>query len=82
VIGVQGDAKQIVEGAVAGGVKKDAAKFFETPQEAGKFLAEFLRPGDLLLVKGSRSVKMERIIEELLGRFVPSDPRVSAGVDH
>jgi UDP-N-acetylmuramoyl-tripeptide--D-alanyl-D-alanine ligase len=82
VIGVQGDAKEIVEGAVTAGMDRAATKFFETPQEAGKFLSEFLRPGDLLLVKGSRGVKMERIVDELLGRFVPSEQRASAGADH
>jgi len=28
-----------------------------------------VKPGDLLLVKGSRSVKMERIVEAMLGRL-------------
>ena len=82
VIGVQGDAQQVVEGAVSGGVTRSATKFFQTPQEAAQFLVEFVKPGDLLLVKGSRSVKMERIVEALLGRFAPEDARANAGVEH
>ena len=82
VIGVQGDALQVVEGAVSAGVAKSATKFFQTPQEAAQFLVEFVKPGDLLLVKGSRSVKMERIVEALLGRFAPEDARANAGVEH
>lgn len=82
VIGVQGDAAQIVEGAVAGGVNREHARFFATPTEAAQFLAEFLKPGDLLLVKGSRSVKMERIVDALLGRFVPMDAPSAVGGAH
>jgi UDP-N-acetylmuramoyl-tripeptide--D-alanyl-D-alanine ligase len=82
VIGVQGDAAQLVEGAVAAGVRREATKFFQTPQDAAQFLVGFVQPGDLLLVKGSRGVKMERIVEALLGRFAPEDARANAGVEH
>ncbi|MGB2634555.1 MAG: cyanophycin synthetase, partial [Candidatus Acidiferrum sp.] len=80
VIGVQGDAAQIVEGAVASGLPREHTKFFVTPTEAADFLADFVKSGDLLLVKGSRSVKMEKIVEALLGRFAPVDaPSLSGG---
>jgi UDP-N-acetylmuramoyl-tripeptide--D-alanyl-D-alanine ligase len=82
VIGVQGDAAEIVEGAVAAGVPRERTKFFLAPSEAAAFLAESVLPGDLLLVKGSRSVKMERIVEVLLGRFAPVDVPSSAGTGH
>jgi UDP-N-acetylmuramoyl-tripeptide--D-alanyl-D-alanine ligase len=82
VIGVQGDAVQVVEGAVSAGVARSATNFFQTPQEAAQFLVEFVKPGDLLLVKGSRSVKMEKIVEALLGRFAPEDARANARVEH
>jgi len=55
VVGVAGDAAQIVEGAVAAGFARTRAKFFATPQEAAEFLAGFIEAGDLLLVKGSRA---------------------------
>ena len=73
VVGVQGDALKIVEGAVAAGVSRDHTKFFAAPENAAEFLTGFVKPGDLLLVKGSRSVKMERIVEAMLGRFAPVD---------
>ena len=82
VIGVQGDAAQIVEGAVAAGLPRERTKFFASPVDAANFLIDFVKPGDVLLVKGSRSVKMERIVEALLGRFAPEDARPSAGVGH
>lgn len=82
VIGVQGDAMQIVEGAVAAGTPRQNTKFFATPAAAAEFLCTFVQPGDLLLVKGSRSVKMERIVEALLACLAPEDPRPNASVGH
>jgi UDP-N-acetylmuramoyl-tripeptide--D-alanyl-D-alanine ligase len=68
IIGVAGDGAQIVEGAVAAGLPRARAKFFATPQEAAEFLADFIEAGDLLLVKGSRGVKMELIVDALIAR--------------
>jgi UDP-N-acetylmuramoyl-tripeptide--D-alanyl-D-alanine ligase len=82
IIGVQGDALQIAEGAASAGLPRDHIKFFAKPEEAAEFLGGFVRPGDLLLVKGSRSVRMEHIVEALLGRFAPADPTQRAGVEH
>ena len=82
VIGVQGDAAQIVEGAISAGVPREHTKFFTTPSEAAEFLAGFVKPDDLLLVKGSRSVKMEHIVEAMLGRFAPVDAPSAAGGGH
>ncbi len=82
VIGVQGDAAQIVEGAAAAGIPRERTRFFATPADAADFLASFVQPDDLLLVKGSRSVKMERIVEALIQRFAPEDARPGVGVDH
>jgi UDP-N-acetylmuramoyl-tripeptide--D-alanyl-D-alanine ligase len=66
IIGVAGDAAQIVEGAVAAGVPHAQTKFFPSSEDAAKFLEDFVAPGDLLLVKGSRGVQMERIVEALI----------------
>jgi UDP-N-acetylmuramoyl-tripeptide--D-alanyl-D-alanine ligase len=82
VIGVQGDAAQIVQGAITTGLPRENTKFFQTPADAANFLVGFVQPGDLLLVKGSRSVKMERIVEALLARFAPEDARPGAGSGH
>ncbi|GAC1700977.1 MAG: UDP-N-acetylmuramoyl-tripeptide--D-alanyl-D-alanine ligase [Candidatus Acidiferrum sp.] len=68
IIGVAGDARQIVEGAVAAGMAHAKTHFFSTPEEAAKVLEEMVVKGDLLLVKGSRGVKMERIVEALIAR--------------
>lgn len=82
IVGVAGDAAQIVEGAVAAGLPRTQTKFFSSSEEAAKFLADFVVPGDLLLVKGSRGVKMERIVETLLARNATVDAGCSEGVRH
>ncbi len=74
VIGVAGDGSQIVEGAVASGMPGARTKFFASSEEAAKFLSDFVVPGDLLLVKGSRGVKMERIVEALVARHSAGTP--------
>jgi len=82
VIGVAGDAEQIVEGAVAAGVPRANTRFFASSDEAAQFLQEFLAPGDVLLVKGSRGVKMERIVEALLARYASRDEAPYQGARH
>jgi len=67
--GVRGLAAEIVEGARRAGMGYTATRFFETSEEAGAALAEFVRPGDLVLVKGSRGVHTEKVVEALKGRY-------------
>jgi UDP-N-acetylmuramoyl-tripeptide--D-alanyl-D-alanine ligase len=73
IIGVAGDASQIIEGAVAAGFDRAKTKFFVSSDEAGSFVQQFFQPGDLLLVKGSRGVKMERIVEALISAHAATD---------
>ncbi len=69
ILGVQGMAEELVIGAEEAGQASTRTRFFDTPDEAATFLCEFVEPGDLLLVKGSRGVKMERIVEALSGQY-------------
>src|SRR6266852_4702647 len=66
IIGVEGQASELIEGAASAGIPRDRLKFFSSSKDAAQFLQTELRAGDLLLVKGSRGVKMERIVEALL----------------
>jgi len=65
VIGVRGLSRDIITGAREAGMEAESAFFLETPEEAGRWLAENVRPGDVILIKGSRAVGMERAIEVL-----------------
>lgn len=62
VIGVRGLAKSLVDAALAGGAH---AKFVDTPEAAGEWMRENLREGDVVLLKASRGVKLERALEAL-----------------
>jgi UDP-N-acetylmuramoyl-tripeptide--D-alanyl-D-alanine ligase len=75
IIGVAGDAAQIIEGAVAAGFDRANTKFFPSSEEAGSFIQKFFQPGDLLLVKGSRGVKMERMVEALIAAHASAAAR-------
>jgi UDP-N-acetylmuramoyl-tripeptide--D-alanyl-D-alanine ligase len=65
LIGVNGDAAELVRAAVEAGYPKERTKFFVDSNEAAQFVAGFVAPGDLLLLKGSRGVKMEKILEAI-----------------
>jgi UDP-N-acetylmuramoyl-tripeptide--D-alanyl-D-alanine ligase len=82
VVGVAGDAAEIVEGAVAAGFPRAQTRCFSSSEEAAKFLENFLMPGDLLLVKGSRGVKMERVVEALLTRHLAPGEESHEEVSH
>jgi UDP-N-acetylmuramoyl-tripeptide--D-alanyl-D-alanine ligase len=68
IFGVQGYAADFVDAAIRAGHPRKQAVFFENSQEASKFLESFIAPGDLLLLKGSRGVRMERILEAIDAR--------------
>ncbi|MGH9604376.1 MAG: UDP-N-acetylmuramoyl-tripeptide--D-alanyl-D-alanine ligase [Terracidiphilus sp.] len=65
VAGVQGNAEHLATAAAAAGV---AALFLPDAEAAGGWLAHNLRPGDAVLVKGSRGVHLERAIDALKSR--------------
>jgi UDP-N-acetylmuramoyl-tripeptide--D-alanyl-D-alanine ligase len=65
LVGVTGDAGEIVHAAVDAGFPRERTKFFADSTEASKFFSGFVAPGDLLLLKGSRGVKMEKILEAI-----------------
>jgi UDP-N-acetylmuramoyl-tripeptide--D-alanyl-D-alanine ligase len=60
LLGVRGLAKPMVEAAGEAGMK---AEFVATPEEAGEWLARETREGDVVLLKASRGVKLERALE-------------------
>jgi UDP-N-acetylmuramoyl-tripeptide--D-alanyl-D-alanine ligase len=65
LIAVQGDARFFLEGAVAAGLPPAQTRFFPEARWAGEFCQSRLEPGDVVLVKGSRGVHLEAVIEVL-----------------
>jgi UDP-N-acetylmuramoyl-tripeptide--D-alanyl-D-alanine ligase len=74
LLGVRGAARFMVEGAVGAGLSGSAASFFESPEEAGDFLRNFVRPGDAILFKGSRGVQIEKALERVF-EDMPGDSK-------
>jgi UDP-N-acetylmuramoyl-tripeptide--D-alanyl-D-alanine ligase len=62
VVGVHGNAQHLAAAACAGGV---ASLFLPDAAAAGRWLLHNLQPGDVVLIKGSRGVHLERAIEAL-----------------
>jgi UDP-N-acetylmuramoyl-tripeptide--D-alanyl-D-alanine ligase len=60
LLGVRGLAKPMVEAASEAGLK---AEFVATPEEAGEWLARETHEGDVVLLKASRGVKLEKALE-------------------
>ena len=65
ILGVQGNAAEFVEAAIKAGHPRERSRFFENSMGAAEFLNRFVRSGDVLLLKGSRGVKMEKILEAI-----------------
>jgi UDP-N-acetylmuramoyl-tripeptide--D-alanyl-D-alanine ligase len=80
VLGVGGNAAEIANGAKDAGLSASRARFFADAAEAAAFIAEIIQPGDLLLVKGSRGVKMERIVEALCAKYEMAEDAAVAPV--
>ncbi|MEY2664498.1 MAG: hypothetical protein RIT04_306 [Candidatus Parcubacteria bacterium] len=59
-------AKSIRESAVAAGMPESAVLSFDTSREAGPVIAAMVKKGEIILVKGSQSPRLERISEALL----------------
>jgi UDP-N-acetylmuramoyl-tripeptide--D-alanyl-D-alanine ligase len=66
VVGVRGNAQHLAAAACLCGV---ASIFLPDAPMAGEWLARNLQPGDVVLIKGSRGVQLERAIEVLKTHF-------------
>jgi UDP-N-acetylmuramoyl-tripeptide--D-alanyl-D-alanine ligase len=65
LVGVGGFGREIVEGARLAGLASDGTLTCDDADDAGARLAPRLREGDVVLVKGSRGVGLDRTVEFL-----------------
>jgi UDP-N-acetylmuramoyl-tripeptide--D-alanyl-D-alanine ligase len=68
----------MVEGARIAGMSRDAARYFETSEQAAVAICDAVSEGDLILVKGSRGVETDKVVKMLRDRFpaLGADERV------
>jgi UDP-N-acetylmuramoyl-tripeptide--D-alanyl-D-alanine ligase len=62
-------ARRLGRAAVAEGMPESAVTHAATSGEAAEIAAALVQPGDLVLVKGSRGIRTERVVERLASQF-------------
>ncbi len=68
LVTVGGDpARAMGEAAVTAGLAREAVVHVADSAAAADLAASLVQPGDLVLVKGSRGIKLERVVERLSG---------------
>ena len=80
LIAVQGDARYFLEGAQEAGSAKEHLQFFDSAGDAVEFCRGLLQTGDVVLVKGSRAVHLEKVVELLQSQ--ESHARKSSQAEH
>jgi UDP-N-acetylmuramoyl-tripeptide--D-alanyl-D-alanine ligase len=58
-------ARALADGAIAAGMPAASVRYFETSDEAAAAAVALVKSGDLVLVKGSRGVKTDRVVDRL-----------------
>lgn len=66
LVTVGAKAKTMREAAHGAGMAEDQIFSFDDAESAGLFLQDFITAGDVLLVKGSQVVRMEKVVKELM----------------
>lgn len=59
-------ARDIACGAEEAGMAEEAIFTFHSSESAGRFLQERMKSGDIILVKGSQAMRMEKIVKEVM----------------
>ncbi|HSC78177.1 MAG TPA: UDP-N-acetylmuramoyl-tripeptide--D-alanyl-D-alanine ligase [Candidatus Acidoferrales bacterium] len=68
LVGVNGASRHLIEGARAAGMSSDSCRFFDKKESAADWLAGFVAEGDWVLLKASRGVALETVLEALQAR--------------
>ena len=59
-------ARGLAESAIDEGLDEDSVLQFDNSNEAGEYLKTIIKEGDIILVKGSQSTRMERVVKAVL----------------
>jgi UDP-N-acetylmuramoyl-tripeptide--D-alanyl-D-alanine ligase len=66
LIAVGERSRDIIRGAKDAGLEDDFIFYFDSSEDAGKFLQDRIKAGDIILVKGSQGVRMEKAVKEIM----------------
>lgn len=58
--------KIAVDEALSNGMREEVVLHFDTSSDAGAYIQNLIKEGDIILVKGSQSIRMEKIVEEIM----------------
>jgi len=59
-------SRALAESAIDTGLDEDGVLQFDNSVEAGKYIKEIIKEGDIVLVKGSQSTRMEKVVYEIM----------------
>lgn len=69
-------AKFMADEALKSGLNENQIVKFAQSEEAGRFLQEKIQSGDLILIKGSQGVRMEKIVKEIMANPLEAEKLV------
>ncbi len=59
-------SRALAESAIDAGLEEDDVLQFDDSVEAGKYIQNIVKEGDIILVKGSQSTRMEKVVYEIM----------------
>lgn len=66
LIAVGERARDFARGAIKAGMSEDLVFHFKDTKEAGFFIQDRIKEGDVVLVKGSQGARMEKVVKEIM----------------
>jgi len=66
LVTVGAESKLTAQAAEEAGLLKSQIESFDDNHKAGIFVQNLIQPGDLILIKGSQGVRMEKIVKEIM----------------
>jgi UDP-N-acetylmuramoyl-tripeptide--D-alanyl-D-alanine ligase len=59
-------ARTMADAAIAAGIPSSSVRYYEKSDDAAPAVVEAIRPGDLVLVKGSRGTRTDVVVDRLV----------------
>jgi len=59
-------SRVLAESAIDAGLEEDDVLQFDDSVEAGGYVKKIIKEGDIILVKGSQSTRMEKVVKEIM----------------